>query len=77
MTREEDSPFAGWASVEGGGYDVSPGVADRDRGRRIRPDHIDNGNMPAGRRVSNAPADMSAMRRAQEGQEYCPILTAA
>ena len=35
-TREEDTPFAGWASVEGGGYDVSPGVAELNLGRRKR-----------------------------------------
>ena len=35
-TREEDTPFAGWAFVEGGGYDADPGVAEPDRGRRIR-----------------------------------------
>jgi len=64
-TREEDTPFAGWASVEGGGYDVSPVVADRDRGRRVRPDHIDNRNMDFDRLVINAPSDMSAMHSAQ------------
>jgi hypothetical protein len=35
-TREEDTPFAGWLEVQGGGEDFKPGVADPDRGRRIR-----------------------------------------
>ena len=36
LAREEDTPSAGWAFAEGGGFSASPVSKDRGRGRRIR-----------------------------------------
>jgi len=60
-TREEDTPFAGWSEVEGGGDDFKPVSQSRTEGGGYGAAHIDRLNMDFDRLVSNAGDYMSAM----------------
>lgn len=66
MTREEDTPFAGWAFAEGGEFSDCPVSKDRDpREEETSRINIDKPNMAPGTLRSNGPLYMSAMRPVQ------------